>query len=166
MKLIQLSLAVLATLTLTTSAYALEEQCASIDEATVVSLFNRWNDSLKTLESQKVTDNYANDAVLLPTISNEPRTNRAEIKDYFNTLLKLEPTSVINKRIIKIGCNIAQDVGTYTFTFKGGQKVAARYTFVYEHTDGKWLIEHHHSSAMPEKAGAHKKVSHRASKTK
>ena len=45
MKLIQLSLAVLATLTLTltltTSAYALEEQCASIDEATVVSLFNR-----------------------------------------------------------------------------------------------------------------------------
>ena len=148
MKLIQLSLAVLATFTLTftTSATALEEQCVSIDDATVVSLFNRWNDSLKTLESQKVTDNYANDAVLLPTISNEPRTNRAEIKDYFNTLLKLEPTSVINKRIIKIGCNIAQDVGTYTFTFKGGRKVAARYTFVYEHTDGKWLIEHHHSS--------------------
>ena len=70
------------------------------------------------------------------------------------------------KESLIVGCNIAQDVGTYTFTFKGGRKVAARYAFVYEHTDGKWLIEHHHSSAMPEKASAHKKVSHRASKTK
>ena len=70
------------------------------------------------------------------------------------------------KESLIVGCNIAQDVGTYTFTFKGGRKVAARYTFLYEHTDGKWLIEHHHSSAMPEKASAHKKVSHRASKTK
>ena len=156
----QLGLVVLATMTFSTSAMAFDAQCATTDEATVASLFDRWNNSLKTLDSEKVVANYSDDAVLLPTVSNIPRTNHAEIKDYFNAFLKKEPSGVIDKRFIKIGCNIAQDVGTYTFTFKGGQKVSARYTFVYEYKNGNWLIAHHHSSAMPEKAAAHKKVSH------
>ena len=92
---------------------------------------------------------------------NEAFTNHEEIKDYFNAFLKKTPTGVIDKRFIKIGCNVAQDVGVYTFTFKGGQKVQARYTYVYEYENGNWLIAHHHSSAMPEKAAHAKKVSHR-----
>ena len=157
----QLGLAVLATMTFSASAMAADAQCASTDEATVASLFDRWNNSLKTLDSDKVVANYADDAVLLPTVSNKPRTNHEEIKDYFNAFLKKEPSGVIDKRIIKIGCNVAQDVGVYTFTFKGGQKVQARYTYVYEYENGSWLIAHHHSSAMPEKVDAKKHVSHR-----
>ena len=160
-KMNQLGLAVLAATTFSTSAMAFDAQCASTDEAAVASLFDRWNSSLKTHDSDKVVANYADDAVLLPTVSNKPRTNHEEIKDYFNAFLKKDPSGVIDRRIIKIGCNIAQDVGTYTFTFKGGQKVSARYTFVYEYKDGDWLIAHHHSSAMPEKAAAHKHVNHR-----
>lgn len=49
-----------------------------------------------------------------------------------------------------IGCNIAQDVGIYTFSFKDGSSVKARYTYVYEWREGQWLIAHPHSSAMPE----------------
>ena len=160
-KMNQLGLAVLATITFSSSALALDAQCASTDEAAVASLFDRWNNSLKTLDSDKVVANYADDAVLLPTVSNKPRTNHEEIKDYFNSFLKKEPSGVIDKRIIKIGCNVAQDVGVYTFTFKGGQKVQARYTYVYEYENGNWLIAHHHSSAMPEKAAMAKKISHR-----
>ena len=120
------------------------------DQATIAALFDRWNTSLKTLDSHKVTANYASDAVLLATISNKPRTNHAEIDDYFVQFLKIEPSGVIDTRTIKVGCNIAQDVGTYTFSLKGGKKVSARYTYVYQFKDGKWLIAHHHSSAMPE----------------
>ena len=156
----QLGLAVLATITFSSSALALDAQCASTDEAAVASLFDRWNNSLKTLDSDKVVANYADDAVLLPTVSNKPRTNHEEIKDYFNSFLKKEPSGVIDKRIIKIGCNVAQDVGVYTFTFKGGQKVQARYTYVYEYENGNWLIAHHHSSVMPEKVATAKKTSH------
>ena len=157
----KLGLTVLVAMTFSTSVMASDTQCTTTDKATVASLFDRWNNSLKTHDSEKVAANYADDAVLLPTVSNQPRTNHEEIKDYFNNFLKKEPSGVINKRIIKIGCNIAQDVGTYTFTFKGGQKVSARYTYVYEYKDGIWLIAHHHSSAMPEKVTHVKKTSPR-----
>ena len=94
--------------------------------------------------------NYAQDGVLLPTVSNKPRTNHAEMRDYFVKFLAVKPQGVINTRTIKIGCNLAQDIGTYTFTFGDGKKVAARYTYVYERQGNQWLIAHHHSSAMPE----------------
>jgi uncharacterized protein (TIGR02246 family) len=124
--------------------------CAPVTQAQVSALFDRWNDSLRTLDPDKVTANYAPDGVLLPTVSNNPRSTPAEIRDYFVKFLKGEPRGTIDKRIIRIGCNVAQDVGTYTFKFKDGTSVHARYTYVYELVNGQWLIAHHHSSAMPE----------------
>lgn len=124
--------------------------CAPTDEAQIGALFDRWNNSLRTLDPDKVVANYAPDGVLLATVSNQPRTNPAEIRDYFVKFLKSEPQGTIDKRIVKIGCNVAQDVGTYTFRFKDGGTVHARYTYVYERVNGQWLIAHHHSSAMPE----------------
>jgi len=130
--------------------------CAPANEKQIAALFDRWNDSLRTLDADKVVANYAADGVLLPTVSNEPRTNPAEIRDYFVKFLKSEPQGKIDRRIIKIGCNLAQDVGTYTFKFKDGQTVNARYTYVYEWQNGQWLIAHHHSSAMPERGESKK----------
>jgi len=128
--------------------------CKAIDEAQVAALFDRWNDSLRTLDPDKVVANYATDGVLLATVSNKPRTNPAEIRDYFVKFLKSAPQGKIDSRIVKIGCNVAQDVGTYTFKFKDGKTVHARYTYVYEWQNGSWLIAHHHSSAMPETGAA------------
>jgi uncharacterized protein (TIGR02246 family) len=128
--------------------------CAPITKTQVEQLFDRWNASLKTGDADKVADNYAEDAILLPTVSNKPRLTRAERVDYFKEFLKKEPVGVINSRVVKIGCNTVVDAGLYTFTLHGHDQVAARYTFTYEFKDGKWLIAHHHSSAMPEKAGS------------
>lgn len=130
--------------------------CVPADERQITALFDRWNASLATLDPDKVVANYAPDAVLLPTVSNQARTNPQEIRDYFVKFLKGSPHGKIDQRVVKIGCNVAQDVGTYTFKFKDGKTVHARYSYVYEWVNGQWLIAHHHSSAMPEPVAARK----------
>jgi uncharacterized protein (TIGR02246 family) len=139
-------------LCLPVSAYADDDDCPRIDKHGVAFLFDRWNDSLKTLSPEKVTANYAKDAVLLPTLSNKPRTGRQEILSYFKDFLKLHPAGKIDQRVIRYGEDWASDTGLYTFrtTENGITKfVEARYSFVYECIDDKWLIVHHHSSLMP-----------------
>ncbi len=41
----------------------------------IASLFDRWNNSLKTGDPDKVIANYAKNSMLLPTLSNKPRLN-------------------------------------------------------------------------------------------
>jgi len=152
-----LSATALALITLSAPAFAQgkgEPVCMPVNEKEISALFDRWNDSLRTLDPDKVTANYAQDGVLLPTVSNQPRTTPLEIRDYFVKFLQSEPQGKIDSRTIRIGCNVAQDVGTYTFRFKDGKTVQARYTYVYERVNGQWLIAHHHSSAMPETIAA------------
>jgi uncharacterized protein (TIGR02246 family) len=145
------SLFAAAALALFATAPAMAEECTAVTKQQIEGLFDRWNNSLATLKPDAVVANYASDAVLLPTVSNKPRLTQDERKDYFVSFLKNHPQGKIDSRTIKIGCNSAIDTGIYTFTFKDGTKVPARYTFTYEYDDGKWLISSHHSSAMPEK---------------
>ncbi|MEN9756227.1 MAG: hypothetical protein RL755_414 [Pseudomonadota bacterium] len=137
--------------------------CIKTNEEDIAALFDRWNAALATLDPNEVTAQYAQDAVLLATLSDKPRSNHEEIKDYFVHFLQKKPQGKIDRRMISIGCNTASDTGIYTFTVheKGKTKqVQARYSFVYEYDDDQWLIEHHHSSLMPEqffKAAKHSK---------
>jgi hypothetical protein len=84
---------------------------------------------------------YSKKAVLLPTVSDIPRTTPALIIDYFDHFLLKKPQGVIEYGDIFIGCNWAQDAGIYEFTMgKDGSKVRARYTFVYIWEDNDWKI--------------------------
>lgn len=137
----------------TTTAAPVKQVCALITTTQIEKLFDRWNASLQTLDPDKVVANYATDAVLLPTVSNKPRTTPAELRDYFVHFLQKHPVGVIDQRIIKIGCNWASDTGLYSFKIIADKKpetVKARYSFVYEYINGQWLIAHQHSSVMPE----------------
>jgi uncharacterized protein (TIGR02246 family) len=121
-------------------------------EQEIASLFDRWNQSLQTGDPQKVVANYAEQSILLPTVSNKPRLTAAEKVDYFDHFLEDRPSGKINMRQIQIGCNMAVDTGLYTFYFaKTGDMVRARYSFTYRWDGKQWLIISHHSSAMPEK---------------
>lgn len=128
--------------------------CTKTSPQEIAALFDRWNALLATLDPDKMAALYTPEAVLLPTLSNKPRTNHEEIRDYFVQFLEKKPRGNIDFRIIKIGCDSASDTGLYTFTLHDTQgkatKVSARYSYVYEYLNGQWLIEHHHSSAMPE----------------
>ncbi|GAA4003038.1 MULTISPECIES: SgcJ/EcaC family oxidoreductase [Streptomyces] len=122
----------------------------------IAALFDGWNAALQTGDSGKVADLYAKDGVLLPTVSNNVRSDRAEIVDYFNHFLENKPVGKKIETIVNVlDSNTAIDAGVYEFTLtdhETGKKrvVEARYTYVYEKIDGKWLIMNHHSSAMPE----------------
>lgn len=127
------------------------EKCKPTSEKKIAALFERWNDSLQTGDPHKVVANYAEESILLATVSNQPRLTPAEKEEYFEHFLLNEPSGVIDLRRIYLGCNVAVDAGLYTFTFgRTGQVVPARYTFTYRWDGEQWLITSHHSSAMPE----------------
>jgi uncharacterized protein (TIGR02246 family) len=120
----------------------------------IAALFDEWNAALATGNPEEVADLYAPDAVLLPTLSPEIRTTRAGIVDYFAHLLPSKPQAVITEEIITVlDRDDAINTGLYTFTLTQNgvqQQVPARYTFVYQRTNGEWLIVNHHSSVVPE----------------
>jgi uncharacterized protein (TIGR02246 family) len=127
------------------------EKCKPASEKKIAALFERWNDALESGDPHKVVANYAEDSVLLPTVSNQPRLTPAEKEEYFEKLLLEEPSTRIDLRRIYLGCNVAVDAGLYTFTFgRTGQVVPARYSFTYRWDGEEWLITSHHSSVLPE----------------
>ncbi|MGX1562428.1 SgcJ/EcaC family oxidoreductase [Streptomyces sp. NPDC055506] len=129
----------------------------TITKAQVLGLFDNWNAALRTGDPNKVADLYAKDAVLLPTVSNNVRTDRAEIVDYFEHFLRNKPHGKKIESVVNIlDRNTVIDTGVYEFALtdpKSGEKstVEARYTYAYEkQPNGTWLIVNHHSSKMPE----------------
>jgi uncharacterized protein (TIGR02246 family) len=131
-------------------AFARSEACHPTSEKQIAGLFDRWNDSLKTGDPQKVVANYAPHSILLPTVSNKPRLTADEKLDYFQHFLEKKPVGTIDFRDIMIECNTAIDSGLYSFKFADGSVVKARYTFTYAWNGHQWLITSHHSSKMPE----------------
>lgn len=122
-----------------------------MNDADVLGLFDQWNTALSTLNPDTVTALYADNAVLLPTVSNQVRHNHQEIRDYFVGFLQKSPQGVVDE----FNVNILSDThvtnsGVYTFTFGDGSKVSARFSYLYVASDDGWKILQHHSSAMPE----------------
>lgn len=130
-------------------------QCAPVTQAAVEQQFDAFNAAWATGNPDTVTALFTPDAVLLPTVSNTPRTTPAGIRDYFVKFLKGAPVGQIDTSTVKLGCNKASRLGTWTVTLTDsatGAKtpVKARYSFIYRYTDGQWKIDHLHSSMMPE----------------
>lgn len=128
------------------------DDCKETSVQEIESLFERWNDALETGDAHKVVANYAQESILLPTVSNKPRITAEEKLDYFEHFLENKPSGEIDFRMIQVGCNTAFDAGLYTFTFGAtSEQVRARYTYTYKWDGKDWRITSHHSSAMPEK---------------
>jgi len=142
--------AVLLGIAVNGDVYAKTEACHPASEKQIASLFDRWNDSLKTGDPAKVVKNYAPRSILLPTVSNKPRLTGEEKEDYFRHFLEHKPVGTIDFRFVMIECNTAIDAGLYSFKYADGTVVKARYTFTYGWNGHNWLITSHHSSKMPE----------------
>jgi len=112
-----------------------------------------------------VTALFTAEPVLLPTVSNLPRTTPAMVRDYFVNFLKLKPVGRIDTSTTEIDCQTASRVGTWTVAVTDpvtglGRDVVARYSFIYRFEDGAWKIDHLHSSAMPEAPASQASAGH------
>ena len=116
----------------------------------IPSLFDDWNNALQTGDPKQVAALYETNAILLPTISNKVRHNHEELEDYFVNFLAKGPVGKIDESNVRTFGDVAINSGVYTFTFKDGSSVQARFTYVYRWNGQKWLIVEHHSSQMPE----------------
>jgi len=119
-------------------------------ENNILSLFEDWNSALQTGDPKQVAALYETNAILLPTISNKVRHNHEELEDYFVNFLAKGPVGKIDESNVRTFGDVAINSGVYTFTFKDGASVQARFTYVYRWNGQKWLIVEHHSSQMPE----------------
>ena len=126
------------------------EQCPATSDEQIAGLFNRWNDALVSGDPAKVVDNYDDNSILLPTVSNKVRFTEGEKEDYFVHFLEKKPVGSIDQRWTSVDCTTATDSGLYTFTFADGSSTKARFTFTYRWDGEEWKITSHHSSAMPE----------------
>lgn len=98
---------------------------------------------------------YAPDAVLLPTFYPKILVNRDNgLNDYFKTFTSNPDIKCIPDKLrTQLYHDVAVNSGFYHFTYKDKDgklvTIPARFTFVYELVNGKWLIIEHHSSMKP-----------------
>ncbi len=116
----------------------------------ITALFDEWNTAIQTGDPKNVAALYESNGILLPTLSNAVRHNHEEIEDYFVRFLTNGPVGKIDEGNVRIFGQMAINSGIYTFTFKDGAAVSARFTFVYRWNGQRWMIVEHHSSQMPE----------------
>jgi uncharacterized protein (TIGR02246 family) len=138
--------ATIATITATVAAAGPKEVVAAATQS--------WFDAMNCRDPERVVALYDREAVWWGTVSPVLRDTPAAIRDYFKCLPGFPPEfrGGLGEQRVRVYGDIAISTGTYTFTsVRNGTPTTtpARYSFVYRHRDGQWLIVGHHSSAFP-----------------
>lgn len=127
-----------------------------ITEDEVRGLFNLWNNALATLDPKAVALRYAKKGVLLPTVSDTPRTNFAEIEDYFVNFLKLKPQGKILESYVTIGKNWCKGKEMNVHSSEEELVCSAvihEYPFSFMTRNRRWNLRVHHECDWEESQG-------------
>ena len=118
---------------------------------------NLWISRVNELAVEDLLDLYAENAVLLPTFSNDLLTDKAGIRDYFEELIRQQgiEVSVDEESIVtqSFSDSLQAISGIYRWRFGGGDEavgIEARFTFVLDLSLSSPIL-HHHSSQLPRK---------------
>ena len=126
------------------------------DKQDVQTAFANWRAALSSGKAENVVNTYADDAVLLATLRDQPITSQRARTKYFEALVSKPAMKVtLDRELVRVlDEDDAVVNGTYTFSFEQDGKtvqIPARYTFVFEkNKEGAWKIVTHHSSKFPE----------------
>ena len=114
----------------------------------------KWGNALLTQNSDTVSQLYAEDATLKPTLDPEHKQNRAAIKGYFDIFLQKGPQCKLledaNLRVRVLSEQLILFTGKYEFTLtqQNNDVVIADFVFLYQFSSNqnKWEIIKHSSS--------------------
>lgn len=119
----------------------------------IKAVISQWAAAFSRPTSDEICALYAKDSVLMGTLSPFYRNTPELIKEYFDGMLSLRERSVeLSELHIQDYGNSATCSGFYTFYWDSTDDrvdLDARFTFVLVKQDERWLIAHHHSSALP-----------------
>jgi len=151
----RLILGVICIMTLVTAGCGTKFNKTSYEKGTVRGMYFEWVNAVESAHGnpEGVVKLYAEDAILLPTISPHMYKSRKTITKYFDTFLLLRDLQVDTQEIVtrQYG-DIAMNTGFYTISYMNqGERVyvKARYDFWYKKINGKWEIIFHQSSMLP-----------------
>ena len=116
-------------------------------------IVGQWRQAFLAANVDALVKLYAPDALFLGTGSKDLVDGRDEIRAYFENLFRTQkPRDVTSGHTNRVLSDEALVVtGTVaSVRVVDGQGVPDRVTFVIVRRDGQWLIEHFHSSAMPD----------------
>ena len=118
--------------------------------------YNTWAAVLEAADCDgaEVAALYTPRAILLATFK-EYVQGRAAITNYFDDLTCKENLAVDTQRSTSVrrgSMGYATGLYTFSYTSVDGTKVEvpARFTFVFEQRNGRWMIVNHHSSQNPQ----------------
>lgn len=121
-----------------------------------IELLKDWVRRVNARDLEGVLSLYGEGAVLIPTFSDEIRTTRERIRDYFENLSRHEDIVVdLHEAAITVQPTSGRCYclgGTYGWSWKAGEgkdHFKARYTYLVD-LDKEQPILHHHSSALPD----------------
>ena len=114
----------------------------------------QWITAFNRKSAPEIVALYAKDAVFFGTTSPTLRDTPALVQDYFKNIGNLgNATMSLGEHRVQVFGDVAVNTGFYIRTaLQDGKEVKspARFTFVYQLRQGKWMIVEHHSSAAPE----------------
>jgi uncharacterized protein (TIGR02246 family) len=116
-------------------------------------IVDHWRQAFLAANVDELVKLYTPDALFLGTGSKELIDGREDIRAYFENLFRTQkPRDVNSSHSIRV---VSENVLVVTGTILSarvvdGEPVPDRVTFVIVRRNGQWLIEHFHSSAMPD----------------
>lgn len=121
----------------------------------VAAALDAWKAAVESGDLKDIMKLYDKNAMMISTFAQAPLTKRSEIEDYFKKVVVNEGIKVdILESHPRVFGAMATNDGRYelSYTQEGEEvNIPARFTFVYQLQNGKWLIVDQHASQMPDK---------------
>lgn len=115
------------------------------------SVIDQWVAAYSANDREALVNLYAADAILLGTTSPVISQGTDEIRKYFQDLPGSgRKNTIVERRTIVVDENAIIGTGFYNFAraSEGDVPRPSRFTMVMVKRDGRWVIQHHHSSPL------------------